>query len=63
MKSQEAETASPSGPGAKAAAEGIRGVLQDIKALIASQGQQILEQGEKIEILAREVAALKGKMA
>ncbi|TKX27364.1 coronin-like protein crn1 [Elsinoe australis] len=57
---KEEVTASPSG-GSKAAAEGIRGVLQDIKGMLAAQGQQIKEQGEKIEILAREVAALKGQ--
>ncbi|PNS15237.1 Coronin-like protein crn1 [Sphaceloma murrayae] len=53
--------ASPSG-GSKAAAEGIRGVLQDIKSMLAAQGQQVKEQGEKIEILAREVASLKGQL-
>ena len=56
--------AAPSSPagGAKGAAEGIRGVLQDMKAMIASQGKQMAEQSEKIEILAREVASMKARL-
>ncbi|KAF4548771.1 Hypothetical protein D9617_25g061010 [Elsinoe fawcettii] len=57
---KEEVTASPSG--SKAAAEGIRGVLQDIKGMLAAQGQQVKDQGEKIEILAREVASLKSQL-
>lgn len=56
-------TASPSSGGtARAAADGIRGVLQEIKGLLAAQGQVVRDQGEKIEILAREVASLKSRL-
>ena len=48
--------------GAKGAAEGIRGVMQDIKSMLAQQGKEVAAQGEKIEILAREVASLKARL-
>jgi len=59
-----AAAASPMSPagGAKGAAEGIKGVLQDMKAMIAAQGKQMAEQSEKIEILAREVASMKARL-
>lgn len=52
----------PSTSAAKGAADGIRGVLQDIKGMLAQQGQVMATQGEKIEILAREVANLKARL-
>jgi len=47
---------------AKGAADGIRGMLQELKSMIASQAAKAEEQGEKIEILAREVASLKSRL-
>lgn len=47
--------------GAKGAADGIRGMLQDMKTTIAQQGKDLLAQAEKIEALTREVAALKSR--
>jgi len=54
-----AEIAATTTAAPRTAAEGLKATLQEIKAMLESQGRQIVEQAEQIAVLSREVESLK----